>query len=98
MQVKLTQVINRVVTKNITGKNANQHIYEFSLSSAYDASTLSFTTATSLVRIFQYVEVQTSGFTTIIIIEVSILHSQAGLSTIEGISFNNDGTKLYACW
>ena len=25
------QVINRVVTKNISGENANQHLYEYSL-------------------------------------------------------------------
>ena len=35
-------------------------LYEYSLSSAYDASTLSFTTATSLVRI-PNAEVQTGA-------------------------------------
>ena len=88
------QVINRVVTKNISGENANQHLYEYSLSSAYDASTLSFTGAKSLVRIAN-AEVETDGyyngygrsfFTA----------SQKGKSTIEGICFNNNGTKAYA--
>ena len=88
------QVINRVVTKKITGKYANQHLYEFSLSSAYDTSTLSFTTATSLVRL-PGAEVQTGGYYNQYN-RSFYTASQAGLSTLEGISFNNDGTKFYA--
>ena len=88
------QVINRTVTKKITGKYANQHIYEFALSSAYDASTLSFTTATSLVRI-PNAEVQTAGYYNAYG-RSFFTKSQAGLSTIEGISFNNNGTQLFA--
>ena len=88
------QVINRTVTKKITGKYANQHLYEFALSSAYDASTLSFTTATSLVRI-PNAEVQTAGYYNAYGRSFHT-NSQAGLSTIEGICFNNNGTKLYA--
>ena len=45
------QVIRRTVTKSITGKERNQHLYEYSLSSPYNTSTISFTKATSLVRI-----------------------------------------------
>ena len=44
------QEIKRTVTKSITGKERNQHLYEFALGTAYDASTLSFTNATTLVR------------------------------------------------
>ena len=60
-------VINRTVTKSITGKERNQHLYEYSLSSAYDASTISFTNATSLVRInaenaTQYGKSEIEGF------------------------------------
>ena len=36
------QVIKRTVTKSITGIERNQHLYEYALSTAYDASTLSF--------------------------------------------------------
>ncbi len=57
------QTIRRTVTKNITGKNTNQHLYEFALGTAYDASTLSFTGAKSLVRI-EGAEVQTDGYYT----------------------------------
>ena len=79
------QVIKRTVTKSITGTERNQHLYEYALSTAYDASTLSFTKATSLVR--NGAETQTDGtYTT----------AQKGLSTLEGFTFNNDGTKMYA--
>ena len=44
------QVIKRTVTKKITGEYANQHLYEFALGTAYDASTISFTNAITLVR------------------------------------------------
>ena len=44
------QVIRRTVTKDIVGVNKNDSIYEYSLSTPYDASTLSLTTTTSLVR------------------------------------------------
>ena len=44
------QEIKRTVTKSITGKERNQHLYEFALGTPYDASTLSFTNATTLVR------------------------------------------------
>ncbi len=89
-----SQVVNRTVTKNITGKFANQHLYEYALGTAYDASTLTFTNATSLVRI-PNAEVQTDGYYNGY---GRSFHtkSQAGLSTIEGICFNNDGTKAYA--
>ena len=89
-----SQVVNRTVTKNITGKYANQHLYEYALGTAYDASTLTFTNATSLVRI-PNAEVQTDGYYNAY---GRSFHtkSQAGLSTIEGICFNNDGTKAYA--
>ena len=43
-------VVNRTVTKNITGKYANQHIYEYALGTAYDASTITFTNATRKIR------------------------------------------------
>tara|TARA_B100000902_G_scaffold145426_1_gene142648 strand:+ start:319 stop:1806 length:1488 start_codon:yes stop_codon:yes gene_type:complete len=61
------QQIRRTVTKSITGKERNQHLYEYSLSSAYDASTISFTNATSLVRInaenaTQYGKSEIEGF------------------------------------
>ena len=87
-------VVNRTVTKNITGKYANQHIYEYALGTAYDASTITFTNATSLVRI-PNAEVQTDGYYNGY---GRSFHtkSQAGLSTIEGICFNNNGTQLYA--
>ena len=87
-------VVNRTVTKNITGKYANQHIYEYALGTAYDASTITFTNATSLVRI-PNAEVQTDGYYNAY---GRSFHtkSQAGLSTIEGICFNNNGTQLYA--
>ena len=88
------QVINRVVTKNISGENANQHLYEYSLSSAYDASTLSFTGAKSLVRI-PNAEVETDGYYNAYG-RSFFTASQKGKSTIEGICFNNNGTKAYA--
>jgi len=44
------QEIKRTVTKSITGKERNQHLYEFALGTAYDASTISFTNAITLVR------------------------------------------------
>ena len=40
------QEIKRTVTKSITGKERNQHLYEYALSTAYDASTLAFTGVT----------------------------------------------------
>ena len=43
------QVIKRTVTKKITGKYANQHLYEFALGTAYDAQTITFTNATESV-------------------------------------------------
>lgn len=88
------QVINRTITKNITGTYTNQHLYEFALGTAYDASTITFTNATSLVRLAgaevetggYYNQYNRSGYTA----------AQKGLSTIEGFCFNNDGTKAYA--
>ena len=80
------QEIKRTVTKSITGKERNQHLYEYALSTAYDASTLSFTGAKSLVRV-SGAETQTDGIYTT---------AQKGLSTLEGFTFNNDGTKAYA--
>ena len=61
------QQIRRTVTKSITGKERNQHLYEYSLGTAYDASTISFTNATSLVRInaenaTQYGKSEIEGF------------------------------------
>ena len=44
------QEIKRTVTKSITGKERNQHLYEFALCTPYDASTISFTNANTLVR------------------------------------------------
>ena len=44
------QEIKRTVTKSITGKERNQHLYEYALGTPYDASTISFTNATTLVR------------------------------------------------
>ena len=88
------QVVNRTVTKKITGKYANQHLYEYSLGTAYDASTISFTTATSLVNL-PGAETQTDGYFNQYN-RSGHTKSQKGLSTIEGISFNNNGTKLYA--
>jgi len=44
------QEIKRTVTKSITGKERNQHLYEFALGTPYDASTISFTNANTLVR------------------------------------------------
>ena len=75
------QVIKRTVTKSITGKERNQHLYEYALSTAYDASTLSFTGAKSLVRVTG-AETQTDGIYTT---------AQKGLSTLEGFTFNSDG-------
>ena len=72
------QQIRRTVTKSITGKERNQSLYEYSLGTPYDASTISFTTTTSLVR------------------NNAENATQFGLSTIEGICFNNNGTKMYA--
>ena len=80
------QEIKRTVTKSITGKERNQHLYEYALSTAYDASTLAFTGAKSLVRVTG-AETQTDGIYTT---------AQKGLSTLEGFTFNNDGTKAYA--
>ena len=42
------QQVRKVITKLITGVNQNQHVYEYALGTAYDASTATFTTATSL--------------------------------------------------
>jgi len=72
------QTIRRTVTKSITGKERNQHLYEYALGTAYDASTISFTGANTLVR--------NNAENT----------DQYGLSTLEGFSFNNNGTKMYA--
>jgi len=72
------QQIRRTVTKSITGKERNQSLYEYSLGTPYDASTISYTTTTSLVR------------------NNAENATQFGLSTIEGICFNNNGTKMYA--
>ena len=44
------QEIKRTVTKSITGKERNQHLYEFALGTPYDGSTISFTNANTLVR------------------------------------------------
>ena len=44
------QTIRKVVTKDISGVNKNDSIYEYALSSAYTVSTASLTTTTSLVR------------------------------------------------
>ena len=44
------QEIKRTVTKSITGKERNQHLYELALGTPYDASTISFTNANTLVR------------------------------------------------
>ena len=55
------QVINRTITKNITGTYTNQHLYEFALGTAYDASTITFTNATSLVRLAG-AEIETGGY------------------------------------
>ena len=44
------QVINKVVTKDIVGENKNDSVYEYALATPYDASTISLTTTTSLVR------------------------------------------------
>jgi len=88
------QTIRRTVTKSVTGTERNQHLYEYSLSTPYDASTITFTNATSLVRV-NGAETQTdgyfneynrSGFTA----------AQKGLSEIEGFCFNNNGTKAFA--
>ena len=61
------QEIKRTVTKSITGKERNQHLYEFALGTPYDGSTISFTNATSLVRInaenaTQYGKSEIEGF------------------------------------
>ena len=55
------QTIRRIVTKSVTGKERNQHLYEYSLTTPYDASTITFTNATSLVRLTG-AETQTDGY------------------------------------
>jgi sugar lactone lactonase YvrE len=88
------QVINRTITKNITGTYTNQHLYEFALGTAYDASTITFTNATSLVRLAG-AEIETGGYYNLYN-RSGYTAAQKGLSTIEGFCFNNDGTKAYA--
>jgi len=88
------QVIKRTVTKKITGEYANQHLYEFALGTAYDASTITFTNATSLVNL-PGAETQTDGYFNLYN-RSGHTKSQKGLSTIEGFCFNNNGTKAYA--
>ena len=44
------QVIRKVITKKITGTSTNHSIYEYALSTPYDATSATFTTTTSLVR------------------------------------------------
>ena len=80
-----SQTINRTITKDITGVNKNDSIYQYNLTTAFDATTAVYQTTTSLVR--NGSETQTDGnYTT----------AQKGLSDIKGISFNNNGTKMYA--
>ena len=79
------QTINRTITKLVTGVNRNDSIYEYALSTAYDATSATYTTTTSLVR--NGSETQTDG---------NYDSAQKGLSDIQGISFNNNGTKMYA--
>ena len=88
------QTIRRTVTKSITGVERNQHLYEYALGTAYDASTLTFTGAKSLVRV-NGAETQTDGYFNEFN-RSGFTKSQKGLSTIEGMCFNNDGTKAYA--
>tara|TARA_B100000214_G_scaffold94226_1_gene65247 strand:+ start:1 stop:1482 length:1482 start_codon:yes stop_codon:yes gene_type:complete len=44
------QTIHKTVSKDIVGENKNDSIYEYALATPYDASTISLTTTTSLVR------------------------------------------------
>ena len=87
-------IINKVVTKGITGAERNQHLYEYALGTAYDASTITFTNATSLVNL-PGAETQTDGYFNLYN-RSGHTKSQKGLSEIEGFCFNNDGTKAYA--
>ena len=88
-----SQEIKKTVTKSITGKESNQHLYEFAMSPAYDASTITFTNATSLVNLTG-AETQTDGYFNQYN-RSGHTKSQKGLSTLEGMCFNNDGTKAY---
>ena len=72
------QVVRKVITKKITGTETNHSIYEYALSTPYDATSATFTTTTSMVR------------------NNAENENQSGKSDIHGISWNNDGTKLYA--
>ncbi len=75
-----SKTVHRTVTKREgTLAEQNDSIYEYSLSSAYNVSSITFTTTTSLVR------------------RGAENATQSGTSNIQGISFNNDGTKLFAC-
>ena len=75
-----SKTVHRTVTKREgTLAEQNDSIYEYSLSSAYNVSSITFTTTTSLVR------------------RGAENATQSGTSNIKGISFNNDGTKLFAC-
>ena len=75
-----SKTVHRTVTKREgTLAEQNDSIYEYSLSSAYNVSSISFTTTTSLVR------------------RGAENENQVGTSNIQGISFNNDGTKMFAC-
>ena len=44
------QSVRKVITKLTTGAERNDSIYEYALSSAYDATSATFTTTQSLVR------------------------------------------------
>ena len=44
------QTIKRTVTKDVSGVNQNDSIYEYALPSAYDIANMTLTTTTSLVR------------------------------------------------
>ncbi len=75
-----SKTVHRTVTKREgTLAEQNDSIYEYSLSSAYNVSSITFTTTTSLVR------------------RGAENATQSGTSNIQGISFNNDGTKMFAC-
>jgi hypothetical protein len=80
-----SQTIKKVITKDITGVNKNDSIYQYDLATAFDATTAVYQTTTSLVR--NGSETQSGG---------SYTTAQKGLSDIQGISFNNNGTKMYA--
>ncbi|OUV97449.1 MAG: hypothetical protein CBD14_08470 [Proteobacteria bacterium TMED154] len=72
------QQVRKVITKLITGTNTNHSIYEYTLGTAYDSSTATFSTSTSLVR------------------NNAENSTQSGKSDLHGITWNNNGTKLYA--